>query len=111
MAYIIWKDPYMTVGKDTFIDDILSLCGLENVFEGMTRYPSITMEEIRSKNTELVLLSTEPYPFKEADIDELREKLPGTKILLADGELFSWYGSRMLQVLPYVKKWLPQIWI
>lgn len=102
-AYLIWKDPYMTVGGDTFIHDMLRLCSLQNVFEERGRYPVTTIEELRAKNTELVLLSTEPYPFKQKHIDEITKELTATKILLADGELFSWYGSRMLHVLPYMQ--------
>lgn len=108
-AYLIWKDPYMTVGGDTFIHDMLLMCGLENVFQEMNRYPAVTLEILRLKNPELILLSTEPYPFQQKHIDELTIQLPGTKVLLADGEIFSWYGSRMLQVLPYVSNWLKQV--
>ena len=108
-AYLIWKDPYMTAGGDTFIHDMLRLCGLENVCKEMTRYPTVTLEELRLKNTELVLLSTEPYPFNQKHLDELTHQLPGTKVLLVDGEIFSWYGSRMLKVLPYVKKMLKEV--
>ena len=108
-AYLIWKDPYMTVGSDTFIHDILKLCGLHNVFGGMDRYPAATIKELREKNAELVLLSSEPYPFTQNNIEELTKELPGTKILLVDGEIFSWYGSRMGQVLSYAKELLKQM--
>jgi len=108
-AYLIWKDPYMTVGGDTFISDILASAGLENVCEDMTRYPAITLTELNERNTELVLLSTEPYPFKQKHIAELQAALPHTKILLADGEIFSWYGSRMLQVLSYARRLMDHI--
>lgn len=101
-AYLIWKDPYMTVGGDTFIHDMLRLSGFENVFGDVTRYPQIITEELISKKTELILLSTEPYPFKQKHIDELQFQLPGAKILLVDGEMFSWYGSRMLYAAGYL---------
>jgi ABC-type Fe3+-hydroxamate transport system substrate-binding protein len=102
-AYLIWKDPYMTIGGDTFIHNMLEHCGFINVFADTVRYPAVTVEQIKKKNPALLLLSTEPYPFKQKHIDELSKELPGTKILLADGEVFSWYGSRMLEVLPYMK--------
>ena len=108
-AYLIWKDPYMAIGGDTFIHAMIKLCGLENISSDINRYPEITILELKEKNTELILLSSEPYPFKQKHIDELLQVLPDTKILLADGEIFSWYGSRMLQATPYIKKLLEQI--
>lgn len=103
-AYLIWRNPFMTVGSDTFIHDMLEHCGFANVFADTARYPVVSIEEIRARNPALVLLSTEPYPFKQKHIDEFSRELPGTRILLADGEIFSWYGSRMLHVLPYMKQ-------
>jgi ABC-type Fe3+-hydroxamate transport system substrate-binding protein len=108
-AYLIWKDPYMTIGGDTFIHDMLEHCGFINVFADAVRYPSVTVEEIKKRNPALMLLSTEPYPFKQKHIAELSKELPRTKILLADGEIFSWYGSRMLEVLPYMKGLLKMV--
>lgn len=100
-AYLIWKDPYMTVGGDTFIHSLLEAAGFGNVFEEKTRYPIITIKELQATNCELLLLSSEPYPFKEKHIAELREQLPAAKILLVDGEMFSWYGSRLLHAPAY----------
>jgi len=108
-AWLIWRDPYMAAGGNTFIDDMLKLSGLENILSGTGRYPEITAGELREKNTELVLLSSEPYPFKQEHIDELQEALPNAKILLADGEIFSWYGSRMCKAAEYIKNLLEQI--
>lgn len=108
-AYLIWKDPYMAAGGGTFIHSMLKLSGMENVFSGTDRYPDITTRELREKNTELVLLSSEPYPFHQKHIAELLEALPHAKILLADGEIFSWYGSRMLKAASYIKKLIEQI--
>jgi ABC-type Fe3+-hydroxamate transport system substrate-binding protein len=101
-AYLIWKDPYMTIGGDTFIHDMLRKCGFENVFSEMTRYPEISVETLRAKKIDVLLLSTEPYPFGQQHIAILAKELPGTKILLADGEYFSWYGSRMLHAPVYM---------
>lgn len=93
--YLIWKDPYMSVGGDTFIHDMMLHCKLENVVAHETRYPSISIEQIKSLAPEIILLSSEPYPFKEKHIAELQTHLPETTILLTDGEMFSWYGSRL----------------
>jgi len=101
-AYLIWNKPYMTVGGDTFINDMLTHAGLQNIFSNEKRYPEITVSQLRTKNCELVLLSSEPYPFKQKHIDELQEQLPGMKIMLVDGEMFSWYGSRMLKAVAYL---------
>ena len=101
-AYLIWKNPYMTIGNDTFIHHLLSRCGLRNVFADRTRYPAVTVEELQATNCQVLLLSSEPYPFKQQHIDELQEQLPDTRILLVDGEMFSWYGSRLLQTPGYI---------
>lgn len=103
-AYLIWKDPYMTVGGDTFIHQMLEYAGFENIFTNKKRYPQIEIEELISLNCQLLLLSTEPYPFRLNHIHELLELLPQTKIILADGEFFSWYGSRLLQAPAYFRK-------
>lgn len=105
-AYLIWRNPYMTVGGDTFIHDMMQHCGLQNVFAGQTRYPKIDAQAIAASGCSLIILSTEPYPFKEKHIAELQQQLPGIKILLADGEMFSWYGSRMLQMPQYLQSLL-----
>jgi ABC-type Fe3+-hydroxamate transport system substrate-binding protein len=104
VAYMIWKDPYMTVGGDTFISSMLSEAGFINVFRDRMRYPEITVEDIRKEHCEVVLLSSEPYPFSEKHISSLASELPGCRILLADGEMFSWYGSRMLRAADYFLK-------
>ena len=108
-AYLIWQKPYMTVGGDTFINDMLLQCGFENVFANKTRYPQINIDDLQTANCQLLLLSSEPYPFKQKHIDELIKQLPATKIMLADGEFFSWYGSRMLQAPVYFKQLIAQI--
>jgi ABC-type Fe3+-hydroxamate transport system substrate-binding protein len=108
-AYLVWKDPYMTVGGDTFIHEIMTLAGMQNVFADSTRYPEISPVDIQSAGTELVLLSSEPYPFKEKHITELSRQLPGAKIILVDGEMFSWYGSRMMHLGDYLRSLLPEM--
>lgn len=108
-GYLIWRDPYMTVGGDTFIHHMLERCGLQNVFGSLTRYPAITIEQLQAANCDLLLLSSEPFPFKQKHIDELQTYLPGTQIILVDGELFSWYGSRLLHAPSYFTGLLSQL--
>lgn len=108
-AYFIWKNPWMTAGGDTFIDHLLQECNMENVFSDKGRYPEVTLDELSEKQPELVLLSSEPYPFKEKHIEEIRSVLPGAKILTVDGELFSWYGSRLLHAPAYFLELLDSI--
>lgn len=105
-AYLIWRNPYMSVGRDTFIHDMLTRCGFQNVFADRTRYPEISMEDLRLKNTALILLSSEPYPFREQHIAEIRHALPHASIELVDGEMFSWYGSRLCNAPSYFKQLL-----
>lgn len=100
-AYLIWKDPYMTVGGDSFINDMLRHAGFRNVFADQQRYPSLSAEALQAMNPEVVLLSSEPYPFSQKHIAELQQLLPRATILLVDGEMFSWYGSRMLHAPAY----------
>lgn len=103
-AYFIWRKPYMVAGRNTFIDDMLQKCGLTNVFNA-DRYPEINMDMLITANPQVVLLSSEPYPFKEKHIEELKAILPQAIIKLVDGEIFSWYGSRLLHAPAYFK-WL-----
>ncbi len=98
--YIIWKKPWMAAGKDTFIDSMISKIGLVNCID-QGRYPELTLESIIKLSPEVILLSSEPFPFKEKHIDELQQVLPKSKILLVDGEMFSWYGSRLLHAPDY----------
>ncbi len=102
VAYLIWKNPYMTVGGDTFIHNIITTCNFTNVFANKLRYPITRIEEIEQLQPHFVFLSSEPYPFKEKDITELQIQLPNTKIIIIDGEMFSWYGSRLIKVAKYL---------
>ena len=103
VAYFIWRKPYMVAGKGTFIDDMLQKCGFINVFEA-GRYPEITQAQLQTANPQLVLLSSEPYPFKEKHIHEFQAILPNAAIKVVDGEMFSWYGSRLLQAPHYFEQ-------
>ena len=104
VLYLIWRDPYMTVGGDTFIHDVLAHCGFTNCMASQKRYPSITAATIQELNPSHVLLSSEPYPFKEKHIAQLQLLVPSAQIQLVDGEMFSWYGSRMIKSIPYLKR-------
>lgn len=104
VCYLIWKDPYLTVGRDTFIHDMLRHCGFENCFAHQTRYPETTLEQLQQLNVDVLLLSSEPYPFSEKHAAFFQSQLPQTKIELVDGELFSWYGSRLLRAPAYFQK-------
>ena len=105
-AYLIWKDPYMVAGGGTFIDNMMQYCGLENIFSNISRYPQINLKEIVENNCGIILLSSEPYPFKEKHKAEIQNQLPNVKIELVDGEMFSWYGSRLLQAVDYFHAFL-----
>lgn len=109
VLYLIWK-PYMAAGKGTFIGNMLEKTGLKNVITAEdSRYPQLGIEEIRKLNPELIFLSSEPFPFKQTHADELQQILPDTKIVLVDGELFSWYGSRLLRSVAYFDELLKQL--
>jgi ABC-type Fe3+-hydroxamate transport system substrate-binding protein len=102
-AYLIWKDPYMTVGGDTFIHHLLEAAGFQNVFGQEERYPVITIEDLKESHCQYILLSSEPYPFQQKHIDEFLQLLPNTQIILVDGEMFSWYGSRLQKAPAYFR--------
>jgi len=103
MLYLIWKNPYMAAGGDTFINDMIVKAGFENVIKDYKRYPEISIQEMKELNCSYIFLSSEPFPFKDADIKELSEQLPSVKIIKVDGEMFSWYGSRLLKSAEYFK--------
>ena len=99
----IWKDPYMSVGSDTYVHDVLETCGAANVCGGSTRYPLVGLEEVEALQPEIVLLPDEPYPFSAEDLAEFYTlDIPaarGDRIHLVDGKLLTWYGPRMASSL------------
>ncbi|WP_044221869.1 helical backbone metal receptor [Chitinophaga pinensis] len=104
-AYFIWRDPWMVAGGDTFIHHMMTdYCGLENVFGGSARYPEVDAGKILSSDCQVILLSSEPYPFKEKHMAELAAIAPGARIQLVDGEMFSWYGSRLGKAAGYLQE-------
>lgn len=101
-VYLIWKDPLMAVGKNTFVDDIIRRCGFLNLIN-QTRYPEVDLDFLKSLSIDYLLLSSEPFPFKEKHRKEFLECFPGTKVIIVDGEMFSWYGSRLIKAGNYLK--------
>jgi ABC-type Fe3+-hydroxamate transport system substrate-binding protein len=102
IAYLIWRKPYMVAANDTYITDIINRAGFENIFADKTRYPEITLEDITVRQPNYVFLSSEPYPFQEKHFRDFQEALPQAIVKIVDGEMFSWYGSRLLKVPSYL---------
>lgn len=102
ILYLIWKKPYMVAGQGTFINDILLRAGWVNAVKS-SRYPELSAEEIQRLAPDRIFLSSEPYPFKEKHVAEFQSICPDACVEIVDGELFSWYGSRLLQVPTYLK--------
>jgi ABC-type Fe3+-hydroxamate transport system substrate-binding protein len=101
VLYLIWRAPWMAAGKKTFIDSMLTSIGLKNVLDAVDRYPEVTAHEIRNLAPQYIFLSSEPYPFKKSHIDEIQQLSPTSKIVMVDGEMFSWYGSRLRKAPDY----------
>ncbi|MBX3101465.1 MAG: ABC transporter substrate-binding protein [Bacteroidetes bacterium] len=103
-AYFIWRKPWMAAGHPTYINDILARTGLHNVFAYRTdsRYPEVTTEQLQTARPGHILLSSEPYPFADKHIAEFRQLCPEAHIRLVDGEMFSWYGVRLLKAAGYL---------
>lgn len=101
--YLIWKDPYMAAGGDTYISTMMNLLGIDNAIADQNRYPIITPEVLKKSECDYIFLSSEPYPFKDHHVKDLQMQLDGKKVLLVNGELFSWYGSRILHMQEYIR--------
>lgn len=108
--YMIWRKPFMAVGRNTFIDDMLRKIGLQNVIV-TSRYPALEVEELATLKPDLVLLSSEPYPFKDKDVEEFQQIFPTARVLIVDGEMFSWYGSRLVKAVGYLFQLQQQLFI
>ncbi len=132
VAYVIWRKPHMVAGRPTFIDAMLTICGFENAFGAQTlpaesalagdlsasdkpagpmsvqlagdsRYPVVNDDQLRTSGLDLILLASEPFPFDEVYRAEFAEKFPGVNVRLVDGEMFSWYGSRLVRAAKYLR--------
>ncbi|WP_343329279.1 helical backbone metal receptor [Polaribacter staleyi] len=104
VVYFIWKDPWMAVGNTTFINHLLQLNKFDNIYQHEERYPEVDLEKMKlNVNLDFILLSSEPYPFKEEHILEIEKFSSKAKAILVDGEMFSWTGSRLLKAFDYFK--------
>jgi ABC-type Fe3+-hydroxamate transport system substrate-binding protein len=103
VAYFIWRNPIMAAGNNTFINEMLQKSGFQNVFAlvDYDRYPIVSSEQLKHLNPQIIFLSSEPYPFQEKHFQEFKFICPNAKVILVDGEMFSWYGSRLLQAPQY----------
>lgn len=98
--YLIWEKPWMAVGKNTFTDDLLGRLGFKNALSGK-RYPKLTQKDLEKIKPDIVFLSSEPFPFTEKHAAEIKAILPEATVHLVDGEMFSWYGSRLIEAVSY----------
>lgn len=106
VAYFIWANPYMVAGNNTFINEMLKLNRFQNIYENRAeRYPEIIIQKMRIQgDPDLVLLSSEPFPFTDEHAFELGRFTHHAKTVFVDGEMFSWYGSRVVKAFAYFKK-------
>ncbi|PQJ72170.1 ABC transporter substrate-binding protein [Polaribacter butkevichii] len=104
VVYFIWKDPWMAAGNTTFINHLLELNKFDNIYQHKKRYPEVDLEEMKlNTQLDLVLLSSEPFPFKQEHLLEAEKNTSKAKAILVDGEMFSWTGSRLLKAFDYFK--------
>jgi ABC-type Fe3+-hydroxamate transport system substrate-binding protein len=111
-AYLIWREPWMTVNDDTFVHALLANAGGVNVFGTMPeRYPTITLEQLRDAAPDTVLLATEPFPFAERHVNEVsaRTGIARERMVIVDGELLSWHGSRTPRGIVYAGETLDAV--
>ena len=109
VAYFIWKSPYMLAASNTFIDFVLNYIGLNNSLSGFKRYPELIESALKELKIDYCFLSSEPFPFNENHVKDFKNMLPHAKIFVVDGEVFSWYGSRLLHLNVYIKDLKQQI--
>jgi ABC-type Fe3+-hydroxamate transport system substrate-binding protein len=111
IAYFIWRKPFMVAGNNTFINNMLTKCGFNNVFakNHLTRYPEINAKQLAEANPKYILLSSEPFPFNQKHIQEFKSICPNSKILIVDGEMFSWYGSRLIKGPTYFENLITKL--
>ncbi|WP_299107363.1 helical backbone metal receptor [uncultured Tenacibaculum sp.] len=105
VAYFIWREPWMVAANNTFINHLLELNKYSNIYKNKERYPEVALKKIRLEgDPDLVFLSSEPYPFKDEHAFEVGRFTHHAKTVFVDGEMFSWYGSRLLKAFDYFKK-------
>jgi ABC-type Fe3+-hydroxamate transport system substrate-binding protein len=108
-VYLVWNKPTMAAGGDTFISDMMGAGGFTNVLGHLRRYPEVTDDEIKAAKPEVILLSSEPFPFQQKHLSEFELRFPGVRPVCVDGELFSWYGSRLQYAPAYFLSLFEQI--
>lgn len=108
VLYLIWQDPYMTIGGDTFIHHNLSLIGLNNIFAQYQRYPEVNFNQIDAPN--FIFLSSEPFPFRVKHKEKIETLFPDSQVVLVNGEAFSWYGTRLMNLPYYFKELKKEIY-
>ncbi len=108
-AYFIWRKPYMVAADNTFINHMLHRLGLVNVYGPQSRYPVVEPQQLQALQPDYIFLSSEPYRFTEKHYEEFNQFCPTAKVLLVDGELFSWYGSRLRHTVTYFEKLQKQL--
>jgi len=104
ILYLIWNDPIMIAASGTFINEMLQIFGVANAAAHLKRYPEVSEEELAAINPTHIFLSSEPFPFSNKHIARYQRICPEAVIHIVDGELFSWYGPRMLNSMEYFKE-------
>jgi ABC-type Fe3+-hydroxamate transport system substrate-binding protein len=110
VLYLVWRDPWMTVARDTYLSRMLARVNLQTLPDalggntGAARYPALTGTEKWLAQVQHVLLSSEPYAFGEQHFDEARALCPNAQVRLVDGELLSWFGARAVPGLRYLRE-------
>lgn len=105
VAYFIWAKPWMVAANHTFINEMLLLNKFENIYQNKERYPEVDISKIKAEgNPSVIILSSEPFPFKEEHALEISTFTNRSIIIFADGEMFSWFGSRLLKSFDYFKE-------
>lgn len=105
VAYFIWRNPWMVAAKNTFIHHLLTINRFQNIYEDLERYPEVSLTSLgKGERADFVLLSSEPYPFKKEHMLEIKEHTEKTNVAFVDGEMFSWYGSRLEKAFDYFKE-------
>ena len=105
VLYLIWKEPWMTVSRPTYISRMLAAVNWHTVgHHPETRYPEVSLDSDEARGADIVLLSSEPFPFKDKHVPLVKSALPSADVRLIDGELVSWYGSRAIQGMDYLRR-------
>lgn len=109
VLYLIWREPWMSISRETYIAQVLALAKWRSANLGPDRYPEIPLDPESAAGIDLVLLSSEPYPFKARHLEEVRARVgPGPVVALMDAEMVSWYGSRAIRGLDYLRDFVPR---